>query len=157
GHHDLVQLSKAVAVGSVLFALALIAGGRLGVVPRSVVIMEGMLTFLFAGGSRLFVRSGREWLQRRREGSTEGRRTLVVGAGAAGERLLRQLERGTAGGLSLRPVALLDDDADKWSMSLHGVPVLGPVEKLAEVVAGRAIELVVIAIPRATPAELRRI
>ncbi len=157
GHHDLVQLAKAVAVGSVVFMLALIAGGRLGSVPRSVVILEGMLSFLFAGGSRLFVRSGREWLQRRREGPSRGRRTLVVGAGAAGERLLRQLERATIAGLELRPVALVDDDPDKWSMSLHGVPVVGPVSKLAEVVAARSVELVVIAIPRATPAELRNI
>jgi len=157
GHHDLVALAKAVGVGSALFTLALIAGGRLGSVPRSVVIMEGMLTFLFAGGSRLAVRSAREWLQRRRSGVNEGKRMLVVGAGAASERLLRQIERGTGAGMSLRPVALLDDDPDKWSMSLHGVPVLGPVSKLADVVAVRSVELVVIAIPRATPTELRRI
>ena len=157
GHHDLVSLAKAVGVCSILFTLALVAGGRLGSVPRSVVIMEGMLTFLFAGGSRVAVRSAREWLQRRRSGEGEGRRTLVVGAGAAGERLLRQLERGTADGVWLRPVALLDDDSDKWSMSLHGVPVLGPVSQLAEVVARRRIELVVIAIPRATPTELRNV
>ncbi len=157
GHHDLVALMKAVGAGSVLFTLALVAGGRLGSVPRSVVIMEGMLTFLFAGGARLAVRSAREWWQRRRAGPEQGRRMLVVGAGAAAERLLRQLEHGVASGVALRPVALLDDDPDKWSMSLHGVPVLGPVSRLAEIVAGRRIEIVVIAISRATPVELQRI
>lgn len=157
GHHDLLCLAKAVALGTVIFTLALVAGGRLGSVPRSVVIMEAMLTFLFAGGSRFTVRSAREWLARRSSGEGEGRRMLVVGAGIAGERLLRQLTHGNGGGMSLRAVALLDDDPDKWSMSLHGVPVVGPVSQLAETVARQQAELVVIAIPRATPAELQRI
>lgn len=156
GHRDLVSLAKATALGSVIFALALMAGGRLGPVPRSVVIMEGMLTFLFAGGSRLFVRTAREWVVRRRS-SCERRPTLVIGAGAAAERLLRQLAHGDGVGLELRPVALLDDDPDKWSMSLHGVPVVGPISELARAVARFQAQLVVIAIPRATPIELRRI
>ena len=159
GHHDLVSLAKAVALGTVIFTLALLVGGRLGPVPRSVVLMEAMLTFLMAGGSRLAVRSSREWLVRRRvgEGDREGRRMLVVGAGVAGERLLRQLDHSCADGMQLHPVALLDDDPDKWSMSLHGVPVLGAISHLGEVVQRKSISLVVIAITRATPAELRRI
>ena len=155
GHRDLVCLGKAVVAGTVIFTLALLAGHRLGSVPRSVVIMEAMLTFLFAGGSRFAVRSAREWVVKRRSG--EGRRTLVVGAGVAGERLLRQLTHESDNGMELHAIALLDDDPDKWSMSLHGVPVLGPVSRLAEAVAQLRIQLVVIAIPRATPAELRRI
>lgn len=157
GHHDLLSLAKAVGVGSVIFTLALIAGGRLGSVPRSVVIMEGMLTFLFAGGSRFAFRSGREWWARRRSGEGEGRRILVVGAGIAAERLLRQIAHGNGGGMSLRPVALLDDDPDKWSMSLHGVPVVGPVSQLAATATRQNADMVVIAIPRATPTELRHI
>ncbi|HEU6450299.1 MAG TPA: nucleoside-diphosphate sugar epimerase/dehydratase [Gemmatimonadaceae bacterium] len=155
GHRDLIALAKAVAMGTVIFILALLAGSRLGPVPRSVVIMEAMLTFLLAGGSRLAVRSAREWFARRRAG--ERRPTIVIGAGAAAERLLRQLAHGDGVGLELRPVALLDDDPDKWSMSLHGVPVVGSVNRLEEAVQRFAAELVVIAIPRATPAELRRI
>jgi FlaA1/EpsC-like NDP-sugar epimerase len=155
GHSDLVALAKAVAVGTAIFTAALVVGSRLGQVPRSVVIMEAMLTFLLAGGSRLFVRSAREWLARRRSG--ERRPTIIVGAGAAGERLLRQLVHGAGGDMGLRPVALLDDDSDKWSMSLHGVPVVGPVKQLAEAVKRFEASFVVIAIPRATPSELREI
>ncbi|HEY9428693.1 MAG TPA: polysaccharide biosynthesis protein, partial [Gemmatimonadaceae bacterium] len=155
GHRDLVSLGKAVAVGSMIFTMALVAGNRLGPVPRSVVILEAMLTFLFAGGSRLAVRSAREWLAKRNSG--ERRTTLIVGAGAAGERLLRQLMHGAGTGMELCPVALLDDDPDKWSMSLHGVPVVGPISQLRNAVARFNAQLVVIAIPRATPAELRRI
>ena len=157
GHHDLVSLAKAVTLGTGIFTITLVALGRLGPVPRSVVLMEAMLTFLFTGGSRLAVRSARDWVARRRAGEGEGRRMLVVGAGTAGERLLRQLSHGTGDGMALRPVALLDDDPDKWSMSLHGVRVLGPVSRLAETVAQWEIGMVVIAISRATPAELRRV
>jgi FlaA1/EpsC-like NDP-sugar epimerase len=155
GHRDLIALANSVALGTVIFVLALVAGSRLGPVPRSVVLMEAMLTFLLAGGSRLAVRSAREWLARRRSG--ERRPTLIVGAGAAAERLLRQLSHGAAGDMGLRPVAILDDDPDKWSMSLHGVPVVGPVSRLSEAVKRFGAQLVVIAIPRATPTELRRI
>ena len=155
GHRDLISLGKAVAVGSFIFTLALLVGGRLGPVPRSVVIMEAMLSFLLAGGSRLAVRSAREWLTRRHSG--ERRATLIIGAGAASERLLRQLAHGAGAGMDLCPVALLDDDSDKWSMSLHGVPVVGPISELTAAVARFQARLVVIAIPRATPVELRRI
>lgn len=155
GHRDLVALGKAVAAGTLIFTPALVVSHRLGQVPRSVVIMEAMLTFLLAGGARLAVRSAREWVVRRRSG--ELRPTLIVGAGAASERLLRQLSHGSEGDMALRPVALLDDDPDKRSMSLHGVPVVGPVSQLAEAVQRFNAQLVVIAIPRATPTELRNI
>lgn len=155
GHRDLVCLAKAVAVGTMIFTVALMVSRRLGQVPRSVVIMEAMLTFFMAGGARLVVRSAREWADARRSG--ERRPTLIVGAGAAGERLLRQLSHGAGVGMELRPVAILDDDPDKRAMSLHGVPVFGTLDQLTEAVERFKAQLVVIAIPRATPAELRRI
>ncbi|HEY9515152.1 MAG TPA: nucleoside-diphosphate sugar epimerase/dehydratase [Gemmatimonadaceae bacterium] len=155
GYHDLLSLAKAVLVGSLIFSLALVATGRLGAVPRSVVVIEAMLTLLLALGARFSVRSAREWMGRR--GSGEGKRVLVVGAGVAAERLLRQLDHGVGQERSLQAVALLDDDSDKWGMSLHGVPVLGAVSRLSDAVARHNIDLVVIAIPRAAPAELREI
>lgn len=153
GQQDLITLTKAVSVGSLVFLLVLIASKSLGPVPRSVLVLEWMVTLLLAGGVRFAVRCVREGRLTRR--AEQGKRTLVIGAGRAAERLLRQI--GHEEEPSMHVVALLDDDPAKQQMTLHGVRVVGGVERLAEVVARHHIELVVIALCRATPAELRRI
>lgn len=153
GLHDLTALAKAAFVGTVVFGLLLWAFGWLGPVPRAVIVIEGMITFLASGGLRMMVRALLEGRWSRRP--SPAKRVLVVGAGEAAERLLRQLEHDAQG--RMRAVALLDDDPGKRGRSLHGVPVVGSVERLADVVARERIQLVVIAISRATPDQVRRI
>ncbi|HKV50177.1 MAG TPA: nucleoside-diphosphate sugar epimerase/dehydratase [Gemmatimonadaceae bacterium] len=151
GLPDLIALLKAVVAGSVAFWGVLLLFDALGPVPRFVVLIEGMITFLFVGGARLAVRSMLEGRLTAR--ATPRKRALVVGAGEAAERLLRQLSHENGGGVQV--VALLDDDLGKRGRSLHGVPIVGSVDRLEEMVVERRAELVVIAISRATPEEIR--
>ena len=73
--------------------------------------------------------------------------TLVVGAGAAGAQLVRDLQANPA--LGLWPVALVDDDLSKLGTRIRGVPVLGSAESIQAIVERERIERVIVAIPSA--------
>jgi len=152
GMRDLADLLKAVSLSSLVFVVVLFVTSNLEGLPRSVLVMDWVLAVLMFGGLRFAVRVSREqrfWLRPR-----EGTPALLIGAGAAAERLLRDCQRHDA---SLYPVGLLDDDPDKKGMRLHGVPVCGTVADLPDVAARLKPALLVIAIPSATRTEMRDI
>ena len=94
--------------------------------PRSVIILTGLLGGLYLAGIRLAVRWFREWLQVL---SPSARRVLIVGAGHAGELLVRDMLSDS--GYHYRPVGLVDDDPIKRRMKIHGVPVVGRIEDIS--------------------------
>lgn len=151
--HDLVTLGNAVGLGTICFGSGLWLLGELGAVPTAVVVLEGILTFMLLGGTRLAVRYSLEGRLSKR--SPLCRRVLIVGAGEAGERLLRQLNHD--GDHALQVVALVDDDPGKHRRSLHGVRVAGRISELPDIVVQHRIQLVVIAISSATPEQMRQI
>jgi FlaA1/EpsC-like NDP-sugar epimerase len=135
-------------------------------VPRSVFFLDACLTLLMSGGlrlsSRLFYavthRSLGVWPFSLASGpslSPSGKSVLIVGAGGAGEKMLREIFDNPH--LHHHVVGFLDDDGAKWGRSLHGVKVYGGVEKLPQVIKGRKIDEVLIAIPGATGPQMRRI
>jgi len=83
------------------------------------------------------------------------KRVLIVGAGDAGEGLLREFRRRPD--LKYMAVGFLDDDLGKRGMSIGGVPVLGTVEDAARVAAQYDVDGAVIAIPSAPGEQMRRI
>jgi FlaA1/EpsC-like NDP-sugar epimerase len=148
---DLIRIIKAVAVG-VAIAGALIFGlTRLEGVPRSVLLLDAVLLIGLLGGPRLVYR----WQKDRHLYVTEGKRALVVGAGRAGEMLVRDMLRDAMS--PYRPVALVDDNPRKHGRELHGLPVLGPCEEIPHLAEEFEAELVLIAMPSAGSRELRRI
>lgn len=160
GMRDLVDLVRATTVSSILLVLALFmtgdlqGPGALTGLPRSVLVLDWITAVILFGGVRFAVRAFREerlvpWRPRR------GKRTLIIGAGTGAERLLRETQR--EGESDLCPVAMVDDDPAKLGMRLHGIPVLGTVADLDDIVRKCAAQQVVIAIPSATRKEMRRI
>jgi FlaA1/EpsC-like NDP-sugar epimerase len=84
---------------------------------------------------------------------SERKRVLIVGAGRAGEMLARDMRRdGT-----YLPVGFLDDQPGLKGSKVHDLPVLGPIEKLSSVVHSHALDLVIIALPSANNAQMRRV
>ena len=135
-------------------------------VPRSVFFLDACLTFLMSGGLRLSIRlfyavihrSQGVWPFSLAGGLSlrpPGKSVLIVGAGQAGEKMLREIFDNPH--LHHHVVGFLDDDGAKWGRSLHGVKVYGGVEKLPKVIKGRKIDEVLIAIPGATGPQMRRI
>ncbi|NUO62050.1 MAG: polysaccharide biosynthesis protein [Gemmatimonadaceae bacterium] len=153
GSSDLASLALATSTSTVLFVGALFAVGKLAGMPRSVLVIDWLLFIFLAGGMRFAARWVRETPFVRRGG--HGRRTLVIGAGQAAERFLRQGLHDRRTGMTF--IGLLDDDEKTHGLSLHGVPVLGGVDALQRVATRRNAELLVIAIPSATGEQIRRI
>ncbi|MEQ6389250.1 nucleoside-diphosphate sugar epimerase/dehydratase [Bacillaceae bacterium S4-13-58] len=111
-----------------------------------------MLHILLIGGSRF---SWRVFRDRYLASASNQKRTLVVGAGAAGTMVVRQLINNKEA--HLQPVAFVDDDLRKQHLEIHGVPVLGGIHDIAEIVKEREIENIVIAIPSLSKKELNEI
>ena len=153
GMRDLEDLLKAVTLSSLALLVALFLTQQLVGFPRSLLLIDWGLAVLVFGGMRFVVRAVREqrlWF-RRPPGT---KRAVIIGAGAAAERLLREVQRGEG---EIWPLAIVDDDPDKRWMRLHGVPVVGAVADLRAVIERAGARLLVIAIPSATRDQMRAI
>jgi FlaA1/EpsC-like NDP-sugar epimerase len=163
---DLWRLGCASVLSSVfVIVLLLYIHGYRGF-SRSVFLMDGFLTFLFTAGIRAGIRSfyyavgipkgfGAFLLSLLRGGSSRKKNVLIIGAGGAGEKVLREIFDNPD--LEYRMVGFLDDDPSKQGRSLHGVPVLGPVEILPKIADESNLHQVFVTIPSVTGRNLRRI
>ncbi len=158
---DLMRIIKAVAAGVVVAAMISFILMRLQSVPRSVFILDGILLVLLLGGPRFVYRWFKDRHQHRwfRDGSSnaggEFKNALIVGAGKAGEMLVRDLLREQSG--LYRPVAFVDDNNKKIGKEIHGIPVTGSCDEIPGIVTRLGIDLIIIALPSATSRQIRRI
>ncbi len=148
---DLIRIMKAVAAGTVVIMAILFLIYRLEQIPRSMVVLYPMLLLLLLSGPRLLYR----WSKDRRLISTGATKVLIVGAGKAGEMLARDLLRARAHGY--QPVAFVDDKARRHGQELHGIPVTGGSDTIPETVDALGIDLIMLAIPSASGAQMRRL
>ncbi len=122
--------------------------------PAEGVCMADMVaTVLILGGLRILIRLHYEEFR-----TVEGghlKRFLIVGAGDAGEALLREIHRMSKAQYEV--IGFIDDDLVKQGTLIHGLPVLGTLEQLPRICEDRKIEEIAIAVPSATAAELRRV
>ncbi len=149
--HDIIALIKSVVVGTALLAIAIFFATRLALVPRSVFLLHGMLLMILVTTPRLLYRLVKD----RHIASTAERKVLIVGAGIAGELLVRDLHR--AHPRVYDPVAFVDDDPDKRGKELQGVRVMGDSTTLPLLVGRLGIDLVIIAVPTATAEQMQHI
>ena len=113
--------------------------------PRSIPLIDGALTLLVLCGAR----AGWRYLAVYRQvaslnASAPPSRVLIVGAGEAGALIVREMFRHPQ--LRKRPVAIVDDDPHKHGQRLSGVPVMGGIERLSELIDTLEVDEVVIAI-----------
>ena len=154
GTRDLISLFNAGTISTALFTFVVFVFGPKGF-PRSILVIDWLASIMAVGGLRFGIRAIREIALRGAEvKGTTRRRILVVGAGDAGETLVREIVRL---GRKYEPVGFLDDLEVKIGQRIHGIPVLGSVATVSEVVNREKIDELVIAIPSATGKEMRRI
>lgn len=134
-----------VSAGGVIIGLSALSGGGLHVLPLSVVGMGSVLAFLGFGAIRF---QNRLFAFRRRAVASSRTRVLLVGAGDAGEMVLRDLMRNDF--LGLDPVGIIDDNPRKFGLTIHGVPILGTRSAIPSLVASQGVDQVLLAIPSAT-------
>ncbi|HSM99464.1 MAG TPA: nucleoside-diphosphate sugar epimerase/dehydratase [Rudaea sp.] len=149
---DLWNIVRAALLGALGIAVALFLYDRLESVPRSVLAIYPAALAVLLGAPRL---AYRYWKDSRFEllARVPARRVLVLGAGRTGEALLREL----AHDARYRPIGLLDDNVALRGARVHGVPVLGTMDRLPELAREAAAEMLLIAIPSATTVQMRRI
>ena len=154
GMKDLAALIQAVSTSTVGLLALLFFTQQLEGFPRSVLILDWLVAIAVFGGARFVVRAVRD--ARSGLGGVERRGTpaLIIGAGDAAERLMRQIWQG---GTGLRPLGLVDDDRMKHGMRLHGVPIVGSTSDLPGLVSRYGAKLVVIAIPSASRETMKRL
>ncbi len=148
---DLVNILKASMFGLLAILLVLFIYNRLGQAPRSVLVMYPLVLTLMLGTPRLLYRS---WKDHGRINSDKAAvRVLILGAGQAGEALVRDLRRTGA----YQPVGFLDDASKLRGSHLHGVPVLGRIDDVIHIAPETAAKLLVIAMPSVDAERMRRV
>src|SRR2546429_5716311 len=100
GMADLVNLCVAWSLSSVVFVAGLFFTGGLKGMPRSVPLLDWVIAIFLSGGIRFASRWARETSHPHRQPS-RGRRTFIIGAGEAGEQLVRQNQHQPRGVLNL--------------------------------------------------------
>ena len=150
---DLWRILKSVATGSVVFAIALFALNERDI-PRSVLLLEPTLTFLLITGlmvtSRL-LHPGQAAAGR----LGSGKRVLIAGAGETGNNAARELRHHP--GLKYKPIGFVDDDPHKQGGLMQGVPILGTIAEIPQLVRDYDVEQVVIAMPSTGRRRLREV
>jgi FlaA1/EpsC-like NDP-sugar epimerase len=145
---DMWSIARGVVLASILVfvVIYLIDPVEKVRLPRSVFVTDLLILLAFVTGVRLLARTlmerpGRKGLVAR------GKEVLVVGAGDAGQLILREMQKNPA--LGYTPIGLVDDDPRMRNVRLHGVRVFGSTSNLPALLADNRPDEVIIAIPSA--------
>ncbi|HSJ14134.1 MAG TPA: nucleoside-diphosphate sugar epimerase/dehydratase, partial [Longimicrobiales bacterium] len=151
---DVVQLVIAASAATLVLFGATWGFGILPVVPRSILLIDLFLYTWLTSAVWILYRTGFEQFRSFHGERGIPTRVLIVGAGEAGSLLAREMGRLRNG---RRAVGFVDDDPAKRQATVHGLPVIGTVDDLQRLVERHAIHEIVIAVPSASPSQLRRI
>jgi FlaA1/EpsC-like NDP-sugar epimerase len=123
--------------------------------PRSVLVIDWLLSLISVGGLRLASRIIAEGQTSPPEGKSQVRQALIIGAGDAGALVAREMRKNPQG--NLVPVGIIDDDVDKQNQEIHGVQVIGTISDLPRIIDTHHIDEVIIAIPSAPGSIVRTV
>jgi FlaA1/EpsC-like NDP-sugar epimerase len=149
---DTVRVTYGNVLGSLVAGIVIFLVGPANF-PRSIYLLDLILSFLVTGGLRLLVRILME--ARSKNGAATGRNTVIYGAGDAGVTLLKEIRINSK--LSYRVLGFIDDGLDRKGMRVAGLPILGCGDDVEALVEKHHVDLILIAIPSATGAEMTRI
>ena len=150
GISDALDITKAVVLGSAAFIFSVHYVLRMHQFPRSVYVLEPLMTAGLLMGVRLFSRILAESV---RQDIASSKKVLLIGAGIAAQTAARETKRLNSG---FTVVGYVDDDRSKHRLKLHGIPVLGNVDALPQIVEEWHIDEVLIAVPSASGAQMQR-
>jgi len=122
-------------------------------ISQAVFILDMFATVVLLGGLRMAVRLYHEEFSTEQAGKLK--KFLIIGAGNAGEALLREIHRMPVEQYEV--IGFIDDDPAKQGMNIHGIPVLGRVDQLPQICKKQEIDEIAIAMPSATAKQMRRV
>jgi len=151
GMSDVADIAGASFLSAVLIFTVVVLAMQMPGYPRSVVLIDMLLTMASVGGARYLVRAYTE-RARRYDGQ---KNTLIVGAGRAGLSILQQVR--SQPDVPYFPIGFVDDDPTKRGLKMCGLKVLGNTDALGKLIAKHEVECVLIAIPSASGSVVERI
>ena len=140
---DITQIIKAITLSSV-FIVAGVLALRIGH-PRSIFIIDWLLLVICLGGVRFLIRATRPIRWRMMDKQRRRKRILVVGAGDAGEMILREILYGQRRNYEV--VGIVDDDPKKHGKRIHGIPIIGTTDDMQYIVGQENVMEIIITIP----------
>jgi len=123
-------------------------------IPRSIPLIDGMLTLIIIGGTRISLRL----VQYQAGGghyNPAGKRVLIAGAGDAGQMVAKEIL--TSRHIHDNLVGLVDDDPIKIGAIIHGAKVLGALDQLPAIIRNQQVDEVIIAMPTAPGEVIRKV
>ena len=152
---ELVALFKATTIAFVFLSIAIFISKYFPYFsnfPRSTIVISYILVFIFCSGARF---SKRIYFQLAGFGKGFGKeRTLIVGAGDAGEQILRNMLSSKI--RSYFPIGFVDDNPMKRGVKIHGLGVLGKISDIPIIVKSRQVKQLIIAIPSADNSTIKK-
>lgn len=155
---DFMNVFKAAAVASIGLVMTFVFLFSFRGFPRSVLIIDFILTLYFITSTRLGIRmvmsrKDHNYFTFFKRRNKNAKKVLLIGAGDAGAYILREMRENPR--INLTPVGFLDDNREKLAKSIHGIPVLGNVDQIDEIKAD--FDEILITAPTATGAQMERI
>lgn len=150
GLSDTLDVVKSSLSGTVVFVLIMRYVLRVTDFPRTVYVLEPLLTTGILIGVRIFSRVLAESV---RQDLASSRKVLLIGAGIGAQTVVREIGRP---GSEYSPVGYVDDDPSKVGLKIEDIPVLGTVDQLPELVGPYAVDEVLIAVPSASSKQMQR-
>jgi FlaA1/EpsC-like NDP-sugar epimerase len=148
---DLLNILKSTTAGSVVFFFIVRYLFGDTAYPRSVYFLDWLLLITLAGGTRFFIRIFREYLQ----SDPEGKGVLLIGAGDAGEMIVRDMKSNPKN--TYDPVGFIDDDPYKKGRAIHGVPIFGPRSMMKEVIRKYVPQEILITMPSSGQSSIKEL
>ncbi|MEO5565666.1 MAG: polysaccharide biosynthesis protein, partial [Luteimonas sp.] len=148
---DLINILKACLFGLVAICVGLFIYNRMDQVSRTVLVLYPFVLTALLGTPRLLYRVWKDHQLSRSEKA--GLRVLILGAGQAGEALVRDLRRAGA----YHPAGFLDDAGNLRGSYVQGIPVLGRIDEVERIARETAAGLLVIAMPALDAEALRKV
>ena len=141
--YEVITVVKCVSASVIVSTIAGIVWFKTLVTWQFVVVLW-LLLVCAVGGIRLSMRIFREYFVDSVV-MENAKPTLIVGAGAAGTLLVRQMLMHPK--MRMMPVAFVDDDPEKQRKDIYGVRILGTTKDIEKIVQHMGITKVVIAMP----------
>jgi FlaA1/EpsC-like NDP-sugar epimerase len=151
--NDIWRIIKAHVLAALCFVAAIAFIRSFYGFPRTVFVLDCILSFCFVAGIRFATRLFRETF--RPVLASKRRRAIIIGAGEAGVMVLRESRINPNANIEV--VGFIDDDRHKKNLRIQGVGILGTRNEIVSVVEKYGIDEVIIAIPSAKGEQIRSI
>lgn len=148
---DMIKIVNAATLGSVLYLVTVhYVIGDIHF-PRSVYVMDWLLFIIISGMTRLLIRVFREYMMF----DPPRRKILIIGAGDSGEMLVREMKNGHESPYD--PVGFVDDDVQKKGLTIHGVPILGNIDELPDIIMEKRADEILISVSTDAQKVIRKV